>query len=373
MIFNISIPVRGQSELLGVALASIAAQKVILQIAIMDASPDDAVQKVVKQHQLLPIAYIRHGADSGQAEAIGEGWQNLEGDILHWLNADDYLLPDSLVAVEHIFNEHPEIDVVYGDAIFETLDGGFLSYFPEISDDPANLIAGCCICQPACFARRNIVEKIGGINTRLNFIMDWDLWTRLYLSGAKFFYLNRPLAAVRIHPGTKTATGGSSRLREIHNHLWKYAGLGTWARSMVAFMADSGAAKRNLLKRSVNAALSSYRLLKRGLGLESGFGSKKELYGIDSRTNLVDREAVVWLSWYNHSQPRELRIVSGLSSNLEVFINYGPAQPKVVSTAKSFRQDIFTIPEEFSASNLFRVRIRSSANRPWVLHSARIC
>jgi glycosyltransferase involved in cell wall biosynthesis len=372
MIFNISIPVRGQSELLGVALASVAAQKSTLQIAIMDASPDDAVQKVVKQHQPLPIAYMRHGADCGQAEAIGEGWKNLDGDILHWLNADDYLLPGSLVAVEHIFGEHPEIDVVYGDAIFETLDGDFLSYFPEISDEPGNLIAGCCICQPACFAKRSIVEKVGGINSRLNYIMDWELWTRLYLSGAKFFYLNRPLAAVKICAETKTATGGASRLREIHNHLWKYSGLGTWARSMIGFVADTRGGENTFWKKFLNEAISSYRLVKGCFSLETNFELKKELYGIESRTNLVRKEAVVWLSWYNHGQPRELRIVSDPFSALEVFINNVQVQPKVGSTSKRFRQDIFTIPDEFSAGNLFRVRIRSGAGRPWVLHSARI-
>ena len=53
------------------------------------------------------VAYRRAGPDGGQSDAIIEGWDNLSGDILGWLNADDALYPGALACTRLGCNSWP--------------------------------------------------------------------------------------------------------------------------------------------------------------------------------------------------------------------------------------------------------------------------
>jgi glycosyltransferase involved in cell wall biosynthesis len=185
VVFSIALPVVGQTRFLPDALTSIAVQTVPLQVAVMDATPDDSVQRVIDRHRER-IHYSRHGPDAGQSAAIREGWCETTGDVVGWLCADDCLFPGALAQVAEVFLQHPDVDVVYGDGIFIDHDGRFIRYFPAISEDVGRLPWVNCITQPSCFVRRAAMERVGGVRTDLHYTMDWDLWVRLLLAGCRF-------------------------------------------------------------------------------------------------------------------------------------------------------------------------------------------
>ena len=146
------------------------------------------------------------------------------------------------------FETHPDVDVIYGDAIHVSQDGLFLSYFPAIQEyDAKDLTRTCFICQPACFVRRTAYERVGGVDPSLHYAMDWDLWCRLSESGAKFYYLHEVLAAVRYYSGTKTLSGDLGRYKEIWRIERKY-GHRLFPRSwMGAYLYDLGFSERKSL------------------------------------------------------------------------------------------------------------------------------
>jgi glycosyltransferase involved in cell wall biosynthesis len=127
--FSLALPVRYHANFLPFALESVRAQCADIQVAVMDATPDQSVQKVLERYGDL-LSYRRHGPDAGQASAIQEGWDHTDGDIVAWLCADDYYFPNALEAVESVFIGHPEVDVVYGDAVFVDEADQFIGYFP---------------------------------------------------------------------------------------------------------------------------------------------------------------------------------------------------------------------------------------------------
>lgn len=220
--FSIVIPNFNQSHFLPFALESLRYQSAPFRLAVMDGGSTDSFNEVIQEYSDI-ITYLRSVPDEGQAAAIRDGKDRVSGDIVAWLNADDYYFPGILDRVAACFEKDPELDIVYGDAIHVTPEGFFLSYFPPIQEFNAkDLTRTCYICQPACFVRRSAYERVGGIDPRLQYTMDWDLWCRLSLAGAKFKYIHEVSAAVRYYSETKTLSGGKRRYKEIYRIEQKY-------------------------------------------------------------------------------------------------------------------------------------------------------
>jgi hypothetical protein len=215
----IAIPIGTWSPTLPLALHSLKQQTSQgFSLAVMDASQDSRVSDALKASG-LDISYLRQGRDDGQAAAIAEGWQNTSGEILAWLNVDDMLMPDTVRRVLNHFCQHPETDVYCGQSTISTEAGQILGLHPEVQQPGPLLMRSNLISQPSCFFRKNAVDAIGGINTKLEYTMDWDLWVRLYSEGANFVQTDKILSNVTWAKGTKTSEFSLERLSEIYGIL----------------------------------------------------------------------------------------------------------------------------------------------------------
>lgn len=213
--FAIAIPVGAWHDSLSATFESLAIQDPKPDVALLDASGDPRVATLADSFAGL-FSYRRHGPDAGQTAAIAEGWAALEGDVLNWLNMDDALMPGALAAVARAFEENPEADIVYGHSTVLDEEGALRGAHPAV--DPArldDLPRDCVISQPSCFTRRHAVERAGGLNDHFHYVMDWDLWTRLYRTGAKFHYIDAYLSQVVWAKQTKTADFNLRKLGEM--------------------------------------------------------------------------------------------------------------------------------------------------------------
>lgn len=360
MKFSIAIPVYGQEQFLRFALDSIWVQTADVQIAVMDATPDDSVQAVLEKYRDI-LHYHRHGPDAGQSAAIQEGWDHTDGDILAWLCADDYLFPDTLDAVSEVFINHPDVDVVYGDSVFVNEYDHFIGYFPGISQDISNILKGNSISQPSCFVRRTALHAIGGLNLELHYIMDWDLWTRLYLSGAKFYYLNKPLSVVRMHRATKTASRSRRRYMEIARHLWCNTTKSAMVKSLIDFYHQDLLASRETGYESfILRFLDFYRRQKHVYQKKRGISGRNN-YGLSSYDNEVANTVNIYMPWYHEQAPVVLRIGCDLETPPEVRLN---SLNLLVNNGTRFS---YTVPRIDLSSHLLHLQVSSPDKLPWHL------
>ncbi len=137
-------------------------------------------------------------ADAGPADAINQGFSNISGDILFWLNADDILYPNIFEKVIKVFELSEDVDVVYGNANYVDENGCIIDTYPVEPWNWLRMQQTCIISQPAAFFRRSIFEKYGPLNTKTR-IMDYDFWLRLGLNKAKFLYIPETFASMRRH------------------------------------------------------------------------------------------------------------------------------------------------------------------------------
>ena len=229
----ISVPIGYGSPFLRAALGSLIGQSHNLEIAILDASNDPAVATEIALSGIETI-YHRSAPDDGQADAIGEGWDNSTAPILGWLNADDMLTSGCIETVIKAFETHPDVDLVYGHSTICNQNGDILGLHSAVRPTSDILNRDNFISQPSCFIRRTALEKIGGIDKSLHYTMDWDLWLRLYNQGHKFLFLEEIFSNVSWVEDTKTSQVSFKRYKEFANILKRSVGPLTVLKGVIA-------------------------------------------------------------------------------------------------------------------------------------------
>jgi len=323
--FAIVIPNLNQSHYLTSALESLRHQSVPFRLAVMDGGSTDNFRTVIEPYSDI-ITVVSSQPDAGQAAAIREGKNKIEGDIVAWLNADDYYFPNALDKVASYFAKDPQLDVVYGDAVHVSPEGFFKSYFPAIQEfNQRELTCSNFICQPACFVRQSAYEGVGGIDYRLEYTMDWDLWCRLAQAGAKFQYLHEVLAAVRYYPGTKTLSGSRKRYLEIYRLENKYGKrLLPFSWFGHYYFDLTFKTRKTLAERAYFQAINLVRVLKKGLqhGRKKKLTSAETNYGFHRFEPMVHRHATIHLPWYDKRHWRRLYLqVEPTNDRYRILIN----------------------------------------------------
>lgn len=177
-----------------------------LEYILQDGGSSDTTLKRLEKFR-EKFHHFESAPDSGQAQAINKGFQHATGDILAYLNADDFLCPFTLQYVANYFAVHPDVDVVYGYRLIVDKNDQVVGEWVMPSHDDEMLRWADYIPQETLFWRRRIWEKVGGrLDESFHFAMDWDLLLRFQRAGAVMHCLPRFLGAFRVHERQKTST-----------------------------------------------------------------------------------------------------------------------------------------------------------------------
>jgi glycosyltransferase involved in cell wall biosynthesis len=183
-----------------------------LEYLVMDGGSSDNTLAVLKSYS-NQLKWISE-KDSGQTNAINKGLRMASGDILAYLNADDLLLPGTLLKVAHLFMEHPEAMWIIGQCRIINEDNreirrlitAYKNLWLRLSH-PSILLITDYISQPATFWRANVMNEMGYLDESLHYVMDYEYWLRLYSKYPPVF-IPEYLAAFKIHLQSKTTSTG---------------------------------------------------------------------------------------------------------------------------------------------------------------------
>lgn len=169
-------------------------------IVIDGASTDGSVDIIRKYEDRL--AYWVSEKDSGQAEAINKGLARATGDIVAWINSDDFYFPGAITSAVKAFESRPDTGMVYGDTVAVDEKGEFI-HFPKYAQwGLEDLLTFNIIGQPAVFMRRDVLLKAGFLDPSFHFLLDHQLWIRM-ASHAPMVYVPERWAAGRFHESAK--------------------------------------------------------------------------------------------------------------------------------------------------------------------------
>jgi len=215
-----------------------------LEYIVMDGGSTDESVNVIR-HYADRIDHWQSEKDDGQSAAINAGVARATGDIVAWLNSDDYYLPGALASVARRWQESSSTNWVVGTCRFLDGEGVFLrDWTPQPAPDTAAAVSlGAGTPQPSAFWSRKLWNDVGGVDTNLHYCMDEDLWMRFYLAGARPVVVEDVLAVRFVQTESKTVACLPRFSDDFSRCLVKYrsclddTGRKTW-RSNVAKVAE---------------------------------------------------------------------------------------------------------------------------------------
>ena len=219
---SIVTPSYNQAQFLPETIDSVLGQNYPnLEYIIMDGGSTDGSVEIIKRHE-KHLKFWRSSADKGQAAAVNEGFTHGTGEIMAWLNSDDFYFPGTLKYVAEQL-DLTESALLFGNC-FHFVDGANKGVGSRVDEKhrQLNLELIDYIIQPSTFWTQKLWQKAGPLEAQWSYGFDWEWFIRAQRVAASFKPSTRYLSAYRIHPQHKSSGSGDRRFQEIREVYAKY-------------------------------------------------------------------------------------------------------------------------------------------------------
>jgi glycosyltransferase involved in cell wall biosynthesis len=150
--------------------------------------------------------------DRGMYDAINKGLSMASGDIVSYINTDDFYLPNALELVLKKFNNSHDIEMLYGHWVSWYPESSFVEILPVMNYKAADMAVYGVLPQPSVFFRRALFESLGGFDLTYKLLADNDFFSKAAVSGHKFQRIDDYLSVQTIHSGNLLAGNQSAIL-----------------------------------------------------------------------------------------------------------------------------------------------------------------
>lgn len=236
--FTIVTPVYNGERFIRQTIESVLSQEgdFYIDYIIIDDGSTDRSLEIIKEYAHLvksntwvvqclgiTIRYVT-GPNMGQSHAYNTGFAMANGELMAWMNADDYYLPSTFDNISKFYQTDPLIDFIYGDCLKVYPNGRAPTIEPRPRPNESIKSLGARGNSfDLCFFTKRIYDKVGPLDESLKYCLDLDFWFRVFAVG-KVKYIPYTIAAFRIWEGSKTSTQQNKFTEERKLIFKKYGG-----------------------------------------------------------------------------------------------------------------------------------------------------
>jgi glycosyltransferase involved in cell wall biosynthesis len=150
-----------------------------------DCSPTVDVKQIVRAVAGDRVHFSQTDVNLGLAGCWNKCIERAQGEWVHILHQDDYVLPGFYAEIEKIAASHPEVGLIATRSFFvddegvihgitpriRTLERGGRTVSEFLYDNPIQF--------PGVVVRKETYEKHGNFRDDLSYTLDWEMWTRI--------------------------------------------------------------------------------------------------------------------------------------------------------------------------------------------------
>ncbi|HTL33067.1 MAG TPA: glycosyltransferase family 2 protein [Kofleriaceae bacterium] len=213
------IPTRNQARFLAQCIDGCFAQNVAdSEVLVVDGASTDDTRDVLKSYG-DKVRWTSE-PDRGQSDAINKGVGRAQGELIAWINSDDYYAsPRAIRALLDAFEAEPDVDIAFGNGVRVDEAGRELGPYrarpygklADIVTHPASFVL-----QPAVVFRRELFLDVGGVDESLHYTMDYELWLRMFVAARRARYIPEVIACARYHSDAKSVAAMGKQIRELY-------------------------------------------------------------------------------------------------------------------------------------------------------------
>jgi GT2 family glycosyltransferase len=177
-------------------------------IVIDDGSTDDTPKALASYRERPNVTLIRQ-SNAGLSAARNRGLASSRGELVCFLDADDFLAPTFAAKLRAALGEDPKAGFAYSDV--QRVDR-----FGELADDYSvaaarrivhgdifdSLILGGYFTPNCVLVRRSVLDAVGPFDPELGGHADYEMWLRIVAAGYRAAFVSERLAYYRVHPGS---------------------------------------------------------------------------------------------------------------------------------------------------------------------------
>ena len=206
---------------------SVAAQGVEKEHVLVDGGSGDGTLEVIERNR-GKFSTVISEPDEGIYDAMNKGIQAAKGDVVGFLNADDfYPHTGVLKQVVDAFND-PEVQACYGDLVYVKKDdiSKTVRYWKSGPFQAKKFYNGWMPPHPTFFALRSVYEKYGLFNLALGSAADYEMMLRLLLrQGIHAAYIPETLVHMRSGGISNATVGNRLQANRMDRKAWDVNGL----------------------------------------------------------------------------------------------------------------------------------------------------
>lgn len=186
-----------------------------IEYIIVDGDSTDSTMEIVRKYECR-ISHIVSEPDRGIYDAMNKGLKLASGDVIAFLNSDDWYESNVLRFIADVF-EKKDIDILCADA---RMIGEYGSWIRKAELDEKTIIIQLPTSHQAIFATRKWYEKIGGFDTNYVISADYEWITRSITVGCRIDML--PMLVVNFSLGGMSSKYGKICQDERRNIALQY-------------------------------------------------------------------------------------------------------------------------------------------------------
>lgn len=146
---------------------------------VVDGGSTDKTLSIVDRFKSRPGVVVCE-PDRGMYDAMNKGIRLATGDVVGFINSDDFYSSAGVLAkIAAVFKDR-SVDACYGDLCYVNRDdvNSVVRYWRSSEFKPKLFLYGWCPAHPTFYVRRNIFERFGGFDLQYRIAADVELMAR---------------------------------------------------------------------------------------------------------------------------------------------------------------------------------------------------